>query len=683
MRCRARLHVTARSHDGNAAAFSAGKTRDHRPLIPPRLKKFLRTILHALPHPLQRLIVRGYQRFAPPAYQALAGALRLRSYRQWIRLYDTLSDEDLSAIVTEVRSWTRRPLISVVVPVFNTPERYLRAMLDSVFDQLYPDWELCVSDDASTAPRIATVLAEYAARDTRIRVVSRATNGGISAATNSAVEVATGEFIAFLDHDDVLPQHALYMVAREIARGPDIDLIYTDEDKIDKRGRRYDPHFKSDWNPDLFLSQNMISHLGVYRTELVRHAGGLRSEFDGSQDYDLALRIVEQTQPWRIRHIPHILYHWRAAAGSAAKSAGEKPYAVQAAQRAVADHLRRQDIRASVAFASGSQFAQVIYPLGSEPPVSIIVPTKDRKDLLSRCVSGILEQTCYQNLEVVVVDNRSEDPATRNYLSEIAAEPRVRVLRYDEPFNFSLLNNWAAKQAAGEILLFLNNDTEVIGPDWLRHMVANTCRGEVGAVGAKLVYPSGRVQHAGVILGMGGVAGHIHLGRQRDDPGYFSRAVLQQNLSAVTAACLAMRRQVFDEIGGFNGELRVAFNDVDLCLRIRQRGYLIVWTPLAELYHYESASRGSDLLSARHEEFVQEVDYMRSKWGRVLDHDPYFNPNLSSHDLSISLAFPPAIHKPWDRRISAHELTEQSPQLAHSAADLSTLLPTNAGDASQ
>jgi GT2 family glycosyltransferase len=616
-------------------------------LIPPGLKKILRRILHALPSPVQRLVADQYQRTAPLVYRALAGALKIGSYRRWVKRYDTLTDRDRDALLAEIRGWTNSPLISVVMPVFNTPERYLRKALTSVVGQLYPNWELCVADDASTVPHVAAVLAEYAAKDRRIRTVFRPMNGGISEATNSALDLATGEFIALLDHDDVLPAHALYMVAREIARDPDLDVIYSDEDKISRSGRRYDPHFKSDWNPDLFLGQNMISHLGVYRTSLVREVGGLRPEFDGSQDYDLALRIVERVEPRHIRHIPHILYHWRAAAGSAARSAGEKPHALEAAQRAVADHLRRRAIPADVAIAPGSPFQQICYALECEPSVRIIIPTKDRKELLSRCVSGILERTRYENLELLIVDNRSEESATHAYLDEIASDRRVRVLRYDAPFNFSLINNWAAEQTAGEVLLFLNNDTEVIGQDWLRHLVANACRTEVGAVGAKLIYPSGRVQHAGVILGMGSVAGHFHLGCQRHDPGYFSRAVLQQNLSAVTAACLAMRRAVFDEVGGFNADLRVAFNDVDFCLRIRQRGYLIVWTPLAELYHHESASRGSDLMAKRHQEFSREVEYMRANWGPVLDRDPYFNPNLSLHDLSISLAFPPAIGKPW------------------------------------
>jgi glycosyltransferase involved in cell wall biosynthesis len=618
-------------------------------LIPLRLKNVLRRILHSLPDPAQRVVVDQYQRFAPLAYKALAGALRVSSYGRWVKRYDRLSDSDRNAIVAEIRRWSQPPLISVVMPVYDTPERYLKEALASVVAQLYSNWELCIADDASTARHVKAVLAAYATNDSRIKVVLRPTNGGISEATNSAVDVATGEYIAFLDHDDVLPEHALYMVAYEITRDPELDLIYSDEDKISGHGRRYDPHFKSDWNSDLFLGQNMISHLGVYRTSLVREVGRLRSEFDGSQDYDLALRIVERIEPQRIRHIPHILYHWRAAPGSAARSASEKPHALEAARKAVADHLRRSAIPANVAIVPGSPFLQISYELDCEPLVSVIIPTKDRKDLLSRCVSGVLERTRYENLELLIIDNRSEMSETRAYLAEIAANPRVRVLRYDHPFNFSLINNWAASQAAGEVLLFLNNDTEVIGPDWLRHLVANACRAEVGAVGAKLIYPSGRVQHAGVILGMGGVAGHFHLGCQRHDPGYFGRAALQQNLSAVTAACVAIRRSVFDEIDGFNGNLRVALNDVDFCLRIRQRGYLIVWTPLAELYHHERASRGSDLVSARHREFSQEVAYMRAKWGWTLDHDPYFSPNLSLRHASTTLAFPPAIAKPWRR----------------------------------
>lgn len=613
------------------------------------LKHFALWFLAALPSPIRGAVVGFYQSHCVFIVDALSRNLGAGSYRRWIKRFDTLSAEDRSAVLADIGTFANGPLISVVVPVFNTPERYLRAALDSVLAQLYPNWELCIADDASTSAPVPLVLAEYAARDQRVRIVSRNVNGGIAAASNSAIDIAAGDFIAFLDHDDLLAAHALYMVAKEIVAHPNVDLVYSDEDKLDQKNRRFDPYFKCDWNPDLFLSQNMICHLGVYRSSLVRRVGSLRSAFDGSQDYDLALRLIEHTRPERIRHVPRVLYHWRAAANSTALSPRQKPYAAAAARNAVEDHLRRRGIRAEVRMARGLMFQEVHYAIDTEPLLTIIIPTKDRSDLLSRCVHGVLAETNYRNLQVLIVDNLSEEAATHTYLARIAADPRVRVIRYQKQFNFSLINNWAAEQASGEILLFLNNDIEVIEASWLRHMVANARRPEVGAVGAKLLYPNGRIQHGGIILGMGGVAGHFHLRRRRDDPGYFGRAQLQQNLSAVTGACLAVRHAVFDEVGGFDGKnLRVAFNDVDLCLRIRERGYLIVWTPLAELYHHESASRGSDLLPERHQEFLQEGAYMRAQWGKVLDRDPYFSPNLALSN-PIRLGCPP----PYCRASSA------------------------------
>jgi glycosyltransferase involved in cell wall biosynthesis len=614
----------------------------------PRVKSILLRLLGPLPRPLQRLAVGLYRDRFAYLYDLMRRIGRFDAYRRWVSLHDTISDADRLAIRADIESFESRPLISIVMPVFNPPARFLRAALISVRDQLYPHWELCIADDASTLPHVARILAEYAALDPRIRLLRRPRNGGISAASNSALALATGEFVALLDHDDVLPVHALYLVAREIIRHPAADLIYSDEDKLDRRGRRFDPYFKSDWNPDLFLAQNMISHLGVYRTALVRAVGGFRSEFDGSQDYDLALRIVERTDAERIRHIPHILYHWRAITGSAARSPAAKPHARLAARKAVAAHLERRGIRAKVDFAPGPSFQEIRYPLTAEPFVTVIIPTRDHSDLLARCLAGLLDATDYRNFEVLIVDNLSAEPETAALYRKIAADRRVRVLRYTQPFNFSLINNWAAQQAGGEILLFLNNDTEVIRGDWLRHLVANAVRPQVGAVGAKLLYPEGRVQHGGIILGMGGVAGHFHLRRRAEDPGYFGRALLQQNLSAVTAACLAMRRRIFEEVGGFDDtNLPVAFNDVDLCLRLRERGYLIVWTPLALLYHRESASRPFDLLPDQRQRFQREIAYMRRRWGTVLDRDPYFNPNLSLWDPTIALAFPPRISYSW------------------------------------
>jgi glycosyltransferase involved in cell wall biosynthesis len=613
-----------------------------------RVKDALIASLALLPPPARRGVTRTYQRFAPAFYRAISRARRSGSYRRWIRLYDTLDAGAAAAIAADIGRMARPPLISVVMPVHNPPDSHLRAALDSVFAQLYGNWELCIADDASSEPHVAGTLARCAARDPRVRLVSRTVNGGISAATNDAIALATGEFVAFLDHDDALSPHALYVVAREILAHPQADLLYSDEDKIDARGRRREPHFKSDWNLDLLRSQNMISHLGVYRTALVRRLGGLDGAFDGSQDYDLALRVGEAASPDRIRHIPQILYHWRAIPGSTALSPSGKPQAADAARRAVAAHLHRSGIAADAISTGEHSYQHVFYSLEAEPLVSIVIPTRDRQDLLSRCVGSILARTDYRNLEILIVDNGSTERETRDYLAAIARDARVRVLDYPHAFNFSLINNWAVERSNGSVLLFLNNDTEVIGAGWLRHLAANACRPEVGAVGAKLLYPTNRVQHGGVVLGMGGVAGHFHLGCRGGDPGYFGRAVLQQNLSAVTAACVAMRCAVFDEIGGFDGaNLRVAFNDVDLCLRIRECGYLIVWTPLALLYHHESASRGSDLLPERHAEFQREVGYMHKRWAATLGRDPYFNPNLSLRDQSIAFAFPPRVQRPW------------------------------------
>ena len=614
--------------------------------LPPRLKNVLVKGLALLPDQLQRLAVRLYLRHFAAILHTRTYFLTFKSYRRWIDRYDSLTAQDHKQIRADMENFKRHPLISVVVSVFNPPEPCLRATLDSVIGQLYENWELCLVRTASTAPHILRVLAGYAQRDRRIKIVYCSADGGVSAACNRATEIATGEFLAFLGHVDVLSTHALYLIAREIDQHPTVDLVYSDEDKITARGRRYDPHFKSDWNPDLFLSQNIISQLGVFRAELVDKVGKLRPDFDDSQDYDLALRIIDATSAEHIRHIPYVLYHRRAASASNAYHSAER--STVHARNAVRDHLCRRRIDAEVASIPGLSHQAVRYALDSEPSVSIIIPTKDCSDLLSRCVRGILEGTAYGNLEVIIIDNDSDQESTHTYLRQIEGNQRVRILQYNLPFNFSLINNWGAEQSRGDILLFLNNDTEPIEASWLRHMVANARRPEVGAVGAKLLYPNGRVQHGGVILGMTGIAGHLHRNLPADDPGYFGRALLQQNFSAVTAACIAIRRNVFFEVGGFDGaNLPIAFNDVDLCLRLREFGYLIVWTPLAQLIHHETASRRLDLMPCRYREFLRENDYMRLRWGHILDRDPYFSPNLSRHDLSPRLAFPPAVRRPW------------------------------------
>ncbi|MGH6980457.1 MAG: glycosyltransferase family 2 protein [Stellaceae bacterium] len=569
------------------------------------------------------------------------------SYGAWVARFDTLRGGDRAKIKSRIEAMTYRPLISVILPINNPSPVFLRRAVKSVVKQIYSTWELCVAADDSAAPALRQILDRYGAADPRIRVAYRAENGNISRAGNSALSLATGEFVALLDHDDELAPHALYMIAEELAAHADADLVYSDEDEVDTKGRRSSPYFKTDWNPDLFLAQNILSRLCAFRTSAVRQLGGFREDFEGSQDYDLALRVIERTEPRRIRHVPHVLYHRRAAPGSLVVAA--KEHGGAAARRAVSDHFQRLGISAAVTAAPIGDYQRVKYRLRSPVPrVSIVVPTTDRLDLVERCVDGILHRTDYGNLEILIVDNRSVEEATLRYFARIAGNPRVRILPYDAPFNFSAINNFAARRATGEILVLLNNDTEVINADWLAEMAANAQRPEVGAVGAKLLYPNDTVQHGGVIVGVGGLADHASKNLPRSSPGYFGRAQLAQNFSAVTAACLALRKNVFDEVGGLNeADLRVAFNDVDLCLRIREKGYLVVWTPYAELYHHESATRGSDATPERRPEFEQEMRFLKEKWGKVLRDDPYYNPNLSLRRASFELAFPPRVAKPW------------------------------------
>ncbi|WP_180287727.1 glycosyltransferase [Azospirillum oleiclasticum] len=571
-------------------------------------------------------------------------------YPTWVQLYDTLSPHDRGAIAEGIARLTRKPLISIVMPVYNTPDPYLRRALDTVIDQLYPHWELCIADDASTAPHVAATLAEYARRDPRIKVVRRPANGHISAASNTALELATGEFVALMDHDDELPPHALYVVALEIENHPDLDILYSDEDKIDEAGVRYDPYFKSDWNYDLFCGQNMISHLGVFRRTLLEAIGGFRVGYEGSQDYDLVLRAVEKTEAARIRHVPHILYHWRVFSSSSSFSTTALPTATNAARRALQDHFDRIGVPARVEPAPGAEwYSRIAYPLPDPLPlVSLLVPTRDKLDLLRQCVDGLLDGTDYPNLEVLILDNNSEEPATLEWFAALEGRPRVRVLRYEGAFNFSAINNFGVEHAKGELIGLINNDIKVIEPGWLKEMVSHAVRPEVGAVGAKLYYGDDTIQHAGVVTGINGVANHIHKHLPREHPGHFGRLRLVQDMSVVTAACLVMRRSVFDAVGGLDaGNLAVAFNDVDLCLKVREAGHLVVWTPHAELYHLESASRGSDMAPDKINRFMGEIRHMHARWGRTLLNDPYYNPNLTLDAGDFSLAFPPRLPKPW------------------------------------
>ena len=570
----------------------------------------------------------------------------LTSYERWVTTYDTLTNDRLSAQRESSRHFPRRPLISILVPVYNTPEKWLSKAIASVGAQTYSNWELCLADDASTAPHIRPLLEKYAADDPRIKVSFRPKNGHISAASNSALELASGEFIALLDHDDELTPHALYEIVCAHNADPTTDFFYSDEDKIDEEGHRHEPYFKPDFLPDLFLGQNYTSHLTVYRAALMRKAGGFRVGYEGSQDWDLALRVVSlMPDHKKIRHIPKILYHWRAIPGSTALLSSEKNYPVKAAKKALTDHFARLKQTVELIPVPGDHW-RVKYPLPAKPPlVSLLIPTRNGLKFLQRCVDSILEKTTYPNYEILIIDNGSDDPATLTYFKTVAAKKSVRVIPYDAPFNYSAINNFAAKQAKGTVLGLLNNDLEVIHADWLHEMVAQSLRPAIGCVGAMLYYPNDTVQHAGVIIGLGGVAGHAFRDFNRGTEGVFNRARLVQNYGAVTAACLLIRKEIFDQVGGLDEKhLAVAFNDVDFCLKVRAAGYLNLWTPFAELYHHESASRGVEDTPEKHERFRGEVETMMQRWEKELKHDPAYNPNLTLELTDFTLAAPP---RPW------------------------------------
>lgn len=580
--------------------------------------------------------------------KAKAAGAAPRTYQDWIAAYDTLTDRDRTQIAAHIARFARRPLISVVMPVYNPSEEQLREAIESVRAQLYPNWELCIADDASTMTHVRRVLASYG-DDRRIKIVHRERNGHIAEASNTALAMAEGEFVALMDHDDLLTAHALYELAVVIDQQPDVDLIYSDEDRIDDAGQRLLPYFKTDWDPELILAHNMVSHLGAYRRTILTEIGGFRPGYEGSQDYDLALRVSRATTTDRIRHIPTVLYHWRLNTQSSFSSQA-LDRCVHAARRAIEDHLRARGIEGEVASLPETRsWNRVIYRLPARLPlVSVIIPTRDRGDLLAMCLDGVLKRTDYDRLEVIIVDNESSDPATLELLQRAVSDERVRVIPFSGPFNFSAMNNHAVEQAKGEVILLLNNDIDIIGPGWLKEMVSHAVRPEVGAVGAKLLYPDNTVQHAGVVLGVGGVANHFGHRAARRDVGYFGLLSAVRTVSAVTGACLAVRREVYEAVGGLDAvNLKVAFNDVDFCLRIRERGLRNIFTPFAELYHHESISRGSDTTPDKIERFRREVEYMQSRWHKELPTDPYYHVNFDLGFSNFQLSFPPRRVKPW------------------------------------
>lgn len=557
------------------------------------------------------------------------------TYSEWVQIEENRNHLEVDKASLVIQNLHHRPLMSVVMPSYETPPQFLREAIASVQAQHYPHWELCIVDDASPSDQILPIVSDFISKDTRVRIQRRSENGHISAACNTGLEMACGEWVVLMDHGDVLHVNALLEIAIESSKYPDAQIIYTDEDHINDKRQRSNPYFKPDFDPDLLLGRNMVSRLSAYRRELLVSIGGFREGFEGFQDHDLILRASAACGPEAVRHIPSVLYHWRQQAGPESFSEKHLEKCILTSRGAVTEHLLGKGINASVTAAPlAPSCNRIHFPIPEPAPkVSILIPTRDRADLLETCIDGVLHRTNYPNLEILVADNGSVEEATTRLFQKLEREPNVRVLALPGPFNYSRLNNQAALEASGEIILLLNNDVDVIAPGWLSEMVSHAIRPEVGAVGAKLFYKNETMQHAGVVLGMGwpgGIADHFGVGAPRDEPGLLGSLALLRSVSAVTGACLAVRRELFNAVGGLDEtNLAVAYNDVDFCLRLRERGYRNVWTPFAELYHYESVSRGDDLSGEKLARLQKEAAYMRQRWGASLDEDPYWNLNLS------------------------------------------------------
>lgn len=530
--------------------------------------------------------------------------------------------------VVEYKKLKYNPKISIVIPVYNATSKVLSECIDSILNQKYSNFEICLADDKSTNKSTIETLKEYEKKDKRIKIVYRKKNGHISKATNSAIEMATGEFIGFMDNDDLLTEDALYQVVKVLNEDKSLDLIYSDEDKLDINGKFRDPHFKPDFSPDTLLSLNYICHFVVVRKKIVDKVGGLDSRFDGSQDYDFLLRVTENTN--RIYHIPLVLYHWRMVEGSTALSGDNKEYASDKGKLAIEEALKRRGIKGEVEKDKVSTYYKVRYLYDKEPLISIIIPTRDYVDILKKCIDSIYEKTTYKNFEIIVANNDSKEEETLNFFKEYKKKYKnFKVVDCIMDFNYSKINNIAVNKAKGEYIVLLNNDTEIITEDWLSIMVGYAMQEHIGTVGAKLLYPDYTVQHAGVILGLGGVASHAYIGSPRDDIGMYGRLRVPYDYSANTAACIMIKKSKFLELGGLEEKLQVAYNDVDFNLKILEKGYYNVFLPQVELMHYESKSRGLDTTGEKYKRFQQESKYMMDKWGHILLNDKFYNPNFS------------------------------------------------------
>ena len=577
----------------------------------------------------------------------------------WIRLHERFEPEEVpygpwyrAYIPTEETLETQRkqkfdysPLISIAVPAYQTPVEFLRQMIESLIVQTYSNWELCIVNASPDNEEMQKVLAEYSAGDSRVRFCNLKENLGIAENTNRAFAMTKGEFVGLLDHDDLLAPNALYEIVKILQDHPQADALYTDEDKVTTElDEHFQPHLKPDFNLDLLRSNNYICHFFVVRKSIVEKAGGFRKEFDGAQDYDFIFRCTENAG--EVLHVPEILYHWRTHKASTADNPASKMYAFEAGKRAIEAHLERTGTKGEVSHTQDLGFYRVKYPVQGKPLVSVIIPNKDEKETLQTCLEMLEKNTGYQNFEIIIVENNSTTDEIFRYYKELSGNRKIHLLRWGKEFNYSAINNFAVAHAKGEYLLFLNNDVKSINSDWLEEMLGVCQRPEVGGVGAKLIYPDNTIQHAGCVIGMGGIAGHMFVDMPADRTGYLHKASLLQDMSCVTAACMMMKKNVFLEAGGFTEELAVAFNDVDLCLKVRSHGHLIVYDPYVKLYHYESKSRGAEDSEEKVRRFQSEIEYIRSHWMEILKNgDPYYNKNLSLSKWNYSLKPLPGMGK--------------------------------------
>lgn len=587
---------------------------------------------------------KGFRQFTKRVSDVVLGIDSI-SYERWRKKCGTTRQE-LEAQKRERFSY--EPKISILVPLYRTQEKFLRSLIKSVEEQTYRNWELVLSDGSGPDSPLEGLLAEYEKKDSRIRVIRNDRQLRIAENTNEAMWEATGEYLIFGDHDDLFAPDALYECVRVLNEKPQTELIYSDEDKTDAGGRRYfEPHFKPDYSPDLLCSMNYFCHLVLVKRSLQSRVGVLDAAYEGAQDYDYVLRCTEHTTPGQIVHIPKILYHWRSHGESTAENPESKRYAFEAGKRAVQAHYDRLGIPAK---AENGEYAGIYhsrYEIQGEPLVSILIPNKDHIEDLRKCLRSILEKSDYSNYEIIIIENNSTQPETFEEYKRLEQEDdRVRVVYYDTDssgkagFNFSAINNFGAACARGDYYLLLNNDTEMIDSGCLRELLGVCQRPEVGIVGALLFYEDDTIQHAGVVLGFGGIAGHAFIGSRRGDNGYFSRIICAQNYSAVTAACMMVKASVFHEVGGLSEELAVAFNDIDFCMKVRRAGSLIVYNPHACLYHYESKSRGLENTQEKIERFNREMAWFLDRWGdEVKSGDPYYNPNLTLDKADFSLRF--------------------------------------------